>query len=246
MNYQTWSGRAVIALAALLMPVVSSALQVVDGSDGKTRQLNVSTTEMTRIAFEGGRIRSIKFDPAELEVNEDNGVGQLFVKPTVKGKPISVFVITSTDTTHALVLQPTADMGLDSIVIQEPKKERADRADRTAAPKGPRDRAAAFDIEVRRLLLTMARDERNQDYERKVENREFPLWQGTRFVLMNTWKGRGLRGEWYRLLNVSPQTIRTIEQEFAQPDVAAVSVEVHELAANAHTNVFVIRREAAQ
>ena len=234
-------GRA-IAAGLLIWPLLSHALQVVDASDGKTRQLNVSTTEMTRIAFEGGRIRSVKYDPAELEVNEDNGVGQIFIKPLVRTKPISIFVITSTDTTHALTLQPI-EMGLGSIVIQEPKKERPDRP---AASRSTRDRATAFDSEIRRLVTTMARDERPQDYEKKVENKEYPLWQGTRFILLSTWKGRGLRGEWYRLLNDSRQAIRVIEQEFFQEDVAAVSVELHELLPSSHTNVFIVRRDGKQ
>lgn len=245
MKFTSHIGAVITAAALLLPPLTGHALQLVDASDGKTRQLNVSSTEMTRIAFEGGRIRSIKYDPAELEVNEDNGVGQVFVKPLVRSKAISIFVITSTDTTHAFSLQPT-DMGLDSIVIQEPKRDRGERADRPASAKSVRDRAAAFDSELRRLVTTMARDERSQDYERKVENKEYPLWQGTRFILMNSWKGRGLRGEWYRLLNDSKQTIRVLEQEFFQPDVAAVSVEVHELQASAHTNIFIVRREGSQ
>jgi hypothetical protein len=232
-----------VATIAVLLPLNSLALQVVDGSDGKTRQVNISATEMTRIAFEGGRIRSLKFSPGELEVNEDNGVGQVFVKPVVRNKAISIFVVTSTDTTHALMLQPT-EMGLTSILIQEPRKERADREERAGPVGQSRDRAGAFDSEVRRLLMTMARNERTVDYERRVENKEFPLWLGTRFMLMNSWKGRGWRGEWYRLLNDSSETIRIVEQEFAQADVAAVSVEIHELAPSMHTNVFIVRREA--
>jgi TraK protein len=236
---------AAFAAAGLLLPLHCNALQLVDGSDGKTRQVSISNTEMTRLAFEGGRIRSIKYDQAELEVNEDNGVGQIFLKPLVRNKAISIFVITSTDTTHALSLQPT-EMGLDSVVIQEPKRERVERLERSSAPKPGVERATAFDTEIRRLITAMARDERTVDYERKVENKEFPLWQGTRFMLMNSWKGRGLRGEWYRLLNDSSQTIRVIEQEFFRPDVAAVAVEIHELLASGHTNVFIVRREGVQ
>lgn len=236
---------ALLASLALALPLGASALQVVDASDGKTRQVSISTTEMTRLAFESGRIRSIKYDQAELEVNEDNAVGQVFLKPLVKNKPISIFVITSSDTTHALSLQPT-EMGLDSIVIQEPKKERSERPERAATAKPSAERAAAFDSEIRRLITAMARDERLVEYERKVENKEFPLWQGTRFILLNSWKGRGLRGESYRLLNDSAQTIRVIEQEFFRPDVAAISVEVHEILASNYTNVFIVRREGVQ
>jgi hypothetical protein len=231
-----------VAAVAVLLPLNSIALQVVDGSDGKTRQVNISATEMTRIAVEGGRIRSLKYSPAELEVNEDNGVGQVFIKPVVRNKAISIFVVTSTDTTHALTLQPT-EMGLTSIVIQEPRKDKVDRDDRPGPPRQSSDRAGAFDGEIRRLFMTMARDQRTVDYERRVENKELPLWLGTRLLLMNSWTGRGWRGEWYRLLNDSNATIRVIEQEFAQADVAAVSVEIHELAPRAHTNVYIVRRE---
>lgn len=239
---------AAVGLMVLLAAVAVSsaqALQVVDASDGKTRTLNVSKTEMTRIAVEGGRVRSIKYDEEELDVTQDTASGQVFVRPRVTHKPVSIFVITASETTHALQLQPV-ETGLGSIVIQETPRERSPAPGNFARRTGSAERAGSFDSELRRLVTAMARDDSAQDYDKRVENKEVPLWIGARLLLMTSWRGLGLRGEWYRLLNDGKESMRVIEQEFFQGDVAAVSVEVHEIAPGQHTNVFIVRREGTR
>lgn len=243
MKHLRWIKRFAAFLVACLLTGSALALQVVDGSDGKTKVVNVSRTEMTRIAVEGGRVRSVKYDEAELEIAQDVSAGQLFVRPRVTNKPVSIFVITGSETTHALQLQPV-DMGLSSVLIQEAARERPQVADRGRRSTAIGDRAASFDSDLRRLVTTMARDETSQEYEKRMENREVPLWLGTRLLLLSSWRGLGLRGEWYRLLNEGPEPVRVVEQEFFAPDVAAVSVEIHEIAPGQHTNVFIVRREA--
>lgn len=231
------------ATAVLLVSGGVRAQQFIDASDGKTRQASISAGEMTRIVFEGGRIRSIKYDETELLVSEDNSMGQLFVRPLVKGKTLAVFVITSTGTTHALELTPGAT-GLTTIIIQEPKKAEP-RSEAAAASSGrpATERLNVLDAQLRRLLGAMARDDRLVEFEKIPQNRELSLWQGTRFFLLNAWTGRGFRGESYRLVNESTSPMRMVEQEFYTQGVVAVSIEVHELPPGASTNVFVVRRE---
>jgi conjugal transfer pilus assembly protein TraK len=232
------------AIALLLGSGAARAQQFVDASDGKTRQAEISAAEMTRIAFEGGRIRSIKYDETELLVSEDNAIGQLFVRPLVKGKTLAVFVITSTGTTHALELTPGAT-GLTTIIIQEPKKaDLRSEAVATSSGRPATERLTVLDAQLRRLLGAMARDDRLVEFEKIPQNRELSLWQGTRFFLLNAWTGRGFRGEAYRLLNESPSPMRMVEQEFYTQGVIAVSIEIHDLPPGASTNVFVVRREA--
>jgi len=237
---------ACAALSLLTLSGVVRAQQFIDASDGKTRQAAISATEMTRIAFEGGRIRSIKYDETELLVSEDANMGQLFVRPLVKGKTVAVFVITSTGTTHALELTPEAT-GLSTIIIQEPKKKEAGPAiaDAAGGRNGP-ERVSGFESNLRRLLTVMARDEQLLEFEKIPQNKELALWEGTRFFLLNAWTGRGFRGESYRLVNQSAASMRMVEQEFYTPGVVAVSIEVHDLPAGASTNVFVLRREVAK
>lgn len=236
-----------LAIAMGILCASAGAQQFIDGSDGKTRQAAISGTEMTRIAFEAGRIKSIKYDETELLVSEDNAIGQLFVRPLVKGKTVSAFVITSTGTTHALELTPGAT-GMTSIIIQETKRKEqsSDVPQERAAPTGRSagERLSAFDAGLRRLLGIMARDEQVVEFEKIPKNKELALWQGTRFYLLNAWVGRGFRGESYRLINESATPMRMVEQEFYTPGVVAVSIEVHDLPPGAGTNVFVVRREA--
>ena len=240
---------AMVANAALIMHFPASAQQFLDGSDSKTKTATISATEMTRIAFENGRIKSIKYDEAELLVNDDNISGQLFVRPLVKDKPISVFVITSTGTTHALELTP-GPTGLSSIIIQEPRKNpaRTDNPDASlSAPgRGMPERLSVFDSQLRRLLLIMARDEPAVEFEKVPKNRELALWEGTRFFWIDSRVGRGLRGDSYSLVNASERSMRLVEQEFYNTGVVAVSIEVQELPPGATTNVFVVRRELAK
>jgi conjugal transfer pilus assembly protein TraK len=106
----------------MLLGDPAHALQIVDAQDGQTALAKLSRKEVTRIAFERGRVRKVTGSAGEFVLEKDDEKGQIFVRPTdpQSTKPINLF-LTSERGTVALLLQPV-DTPSDSIVIREPRE----------------------------------------------------------------------------------------------------------------------------
>jgi len=230
--------------AALLFVLATAAFgqEIIDASDGRPRSVVISANQFSRIAVEGGRIVSFVVSPEDLEYKEEPALGQVFVAPRRPGqKSISAFVVTDTNTTHALVLEPR-DVPLQTIIIREQRRAKAAEADTRPVSRQTVERASSYDTALKRLVLAMARGERPPEFTvQDAGNQLVPLWREVRFVLVSIYRGRSLTGEFYRLTNVSNAPIRLAEQELFKEGVSAVSIELHELAPGQTTDVFVIK-----
>ncbi|MCE2692294.1 MAG: type-F conjugative transfer system secretin TraK [Rubrivivax sp.] len=156
----------------LLLAEPAAALQIVDARDGDTALAKVSRQEVTRIAFERGRIRRITGNTGEFVLEKDDEQGQLFVRPIdpASTKPINLFLSTDKSTV-ALLLQPV-DMPSDSIVIRQA---------RAASDAPPRLESASRHVRmVKNLLLALAQDALPEDMEVREVARELLLWPDTR------------------------------------------------------------------
>lgn len=225
-----------VALALLCAPM-AHALQVVDGVEGKTIFVKTSTRDLNRIAIEGGRVRMVRAaDDAYLTGSADETTGQAMVMPLID-QPFGVFVFSESGKTYSLVLQPS-DMPGESIVIREPRVEAS-----PAAKPGRIENAPDHHMTVKRMIQTMAGVEPDLDgIEVKTGWDEIRLWQGTRFALEKTFTSYSLRGEQFRLFNLSPAQIRIAEQEFFKKGVLAVAVEDLALDPGRSTRVYVVKR----
>jgi conjugal transfer pilus assembly protein TraK len=217
----------------LLLGSPATALQIVDAQDGQTVLGKISRKEITRIAFERGRIRKITGSAGELYLEKDDDKGQIFVRPTdvQSTKPINLFLASDRGTV-ALLLQPT-DTPSDSIVIREPRE-------RSAAPT--RKEASGRHVRtLKNLLLALAQDALPEDMQAVEPGRDVTLWLGTRLTLQRVLLGSGVAGEKYQLSNTGDTTLELQESALFKSGVMAVSVEQASLRPGEATNVFVIR-----
>jgi conjugal transfer pilus assembly protein TraK len=208
---------SLILLPLLLLVDPAHALQIVDAQDGQTALGKVSRKEVTRIAFERGRVRKVTGSAGEFVLEKDDEKGQIFVRPTdpQSTKPINLF-LTSDRGTVALLLQPV-DTPSDSIVIREPRE-------RSAAPT--RLEASGRHVRtLKNLLLALAEDALPDDMEVKEPARDIALWLGTRLTLQRVLLGSGVVGEKYQLTNIGNTTLELAEAELFKPGVMAVSLE---------------------
>lgn len=225
--------RSTLVLTILLLALDSPAhaLQILDASEGETLLARISLKEVTRIAFERGRIRRITGNAGEFLIEKDEDRGQIFLRPaTTNSKPINLF-LSSDRSTVSLLLQPVDGPG-DSIVIREP---------RPASPSGTVPRGTAHDRRLKQLIVTLATDAMPEDMTVTEPRQEFSHGPGLRLLVERVWTSATLRGEKLRLSNVSATPIKVIERNFHRPGVLAVSVEQDTLAPGAAGNVFVIR-----
>ena len=217
----------------MLLGSPAHALQIVDAQDGQTALAKLSRKEVTRIAFERGRVRKVTGSAGEFLLEKDDEKGQIFVRPTdpQSTKPINLF-LTSDRGTVALLLQPV-DTPSDSIVIREPRE-------RSAAPT--RLEASGRHVRtLKNLLLALADDALPDDMQVLEPARDIALWPGTRLSLNRVLQGTGVVGERYHLTNTSDTTIEVAETALFKSGVMAISVEQSSLRPGEATNLFVIR-----
>ena len=227
-------GSLLALLACALLPGGSAYGQaVVDGSDGKPRLAPIARDNKSRITVDGGRVVQFVYDEAELTVEKDETNGQLFVRPKKDG-PISVFVITEQNT-HALVLQPQ-DVPVATVFVRDSK-----RTDGRPESKVQIEKAGSLDAAIKRLVTVMAMGETSAEFTVVEVGKPIALWAESSFELLRRFEGRQVIGEHYRLTNISGKTMRLAEQELYKDGVIGVSVELHELAPGASTDVFVVR-----
>ena len=220
----------------MLLGDPAHALQIVDAQDGQTALAKLSRKEVTRIAFEHGRVRKVTGSAGEFVLEKDDDKGQIFIRPTdaQSTKPINLF-LTSERGTVALLLQPV-DTPSDSIVI----REASDPRERSSAPT--RLEASGRHVRtLKNLLLQLADDALPEDMQALELARDITLWPGTRLTLQRVLLGTGVVGEKYQLTNTGNTTMEVAETALFKSGVMAVSVEQPSLRPGEATYLFVIR-----
>lgn len=226
----------VIAFASLS----ASALQTVEPVEGHNSFVKISAKETTRIAIEGGKIRSLIATDGEITAEKDDDRGQIFIRPVVLNKPINVRIIAGSGATYNLVMQ-AVDIPQEDIVIKEPFSARMDRAERAGVGTNRRVAAGGVPKAVRSLVASMALEEAPSSVDVRPSNQEFALWENTRFVMTAVYNERELIGEKYVLTNTGKTSIRLVEQELYRKGVVGVAIENMQLDPGQSTNIYVVR-----
>ena len=226
----------VIAFASLS----ASALQTVEPVEGHNSFVKISAKETTRIAIEGGKIRSLIATDGEITAEKDDDRGQIFIRPVVLNKPINVRIIAGSGATYNLVMQ-AVDIPQEDIVIKEPFSARMDRAERAGVGTNRRVAAGGVPKAVRSLVASMALEEAPSSVDVRPSNQEFALWENTRFVMTAVYNERELIGEKYVLTNIGKTSIRLVEQELYRKGVVGVAIENMQLDPGQSTNIYVVR-----
>ena len=224
---------AILAVASLN----ANALQTVEPVEGHNSFVKISAKETTRIAIEGGKIRSLIGTDGELTVEKDEERGQVFVRPVVLNKPINVRLIASSGATYNLVMQ-AVDIPQEDVIVRESFAARSANSVVGSTKKGASGGMAKT---VRALGAAMALEEPPSSADYHPANQEFALWENTRFVMPAVYNDRELVGEKYTLTNTGKTPIRLVEQELYRKGVVAVAIENMQLEAGQATNIYVVR-----
>ena len=222
---------SLVLLLSLANP--AHALQVVDAHDGETVLAKISRKEVTRIAFEHGRVQKVTGNAGEFVLEKDDEKGQVFLRPAdlQSAKPINIF-LTSRHSTVALLLQPV-DTPSDTIVIREPQARAQVHSLLESSGRHVRT--------CKNLLLALAGDVLPEDMEAKDPGQPVALWPNTRLTLQRMLLGASVVGEKYQLTNTGTTDLAVAAPDLFKPGVMAVSVEHATLQPGSATNLFVIR-----
>lgn len=221
-------------VGALVVSQAVSALQIIEPIEGHNSFVKISTNEITRLAIENGKIRSILVSENQLVVTTDEASGQVFIRPVVVDRPINARIVTTSGHTYSLVLQ-VVDIPQEDVILK-------DTAAAATEKLGNVDRASStYTRALRKLITSMAADDEIVSAKAKVANQEVGLWEGTRFILRATYSEKAMTGERYQLFNVGKEQIRVVEQEFYRPGVLAVAIENMSLDPGQATSVYIVR-----
>lgn len=215
----------------------ANALQTVEPVEGHNAFVKISAKETTRIAVEGGKIRSMFATDGELTVEKDEDRGQLFIRPVILDKPINIRLVASSGATYNLVMQ-AVDIPQEDIIIREPFAAKT-----KSAGTGKREVGSNLTRTVRKLVAAMALEEPPNSVDFRTTNQEFALWENTRFVMTGKYVERDIVGEKYVLTNTGKSTIRLVEQELYRKGVVAVAIENMQLDAGQTTNIYILRSQ---
>lgn len=227
--------RLTLLASLLAASLPASALQILEGADGKTLVGKISQKELTRVVVERERIRRVTGNAGEFFLEKDEEKGQIYIRPAAEGatKPINLFVATDRST-FTLLLQPV-DLPAETILIKPSRDQRE---------PARVERSSSYVRSIKNLLLTMASDALPRDMDVREISQDVALWQEARFTLTRKYVGRTLVGEKYLLTNVSAVPMVIAEQELYKEGVVAVSVENMNLRAGESSNVFIIRERS--
>lgn len=220
----------------LLMGFVQAAhaMQVIKMRDGETQTARISLKEVSRIAVEGARLRSVVGTRGDFDVQVDQEIGQVFVRPVTGAsikKPINIFVTDDKGRTFGLILKPE-DIPAVSVIISVPRH----------LEKGRKKQDAPYISEIKDLVRAMANNEVDvYGYEVVDHMMRVPIWNEVELTLERTWVGELLIGERYTLVNVSGSELRLAEQEFMRKGVLAIAIDNAILGPLQSTGLYVVR-----
>lgn len=211
------------------------AQQVLRMKDGDTQGARIAKREVSRIAVDGARIRSVVGSRGDFEIQVDRDIGQIFVRPLGDMPivaPINIFLTDDQGHTYSLILT-AEDVPGESILLVSKQPSKA------ALEKEKND---PYQSEIKDLMVSMATNNPDsQGYEVEDVASRVPIWREADLTLERVWRGDSLVGERYTLVNVTDSELRLDEQEFMRRGVLAIAIDNHALLPHQATGVYVIR-----
>lgn len=213
----------------------SNALQVVEGVEGKTIFVKVSTRDLNRISIEGGKVRLVKSaDDSMIMGSADAETGQALIRPLVKDT-FGIFVFSQSGRTYSLVLEPQ-DIPGESVIIREPV------INKSISSNNRVDKAGSYESQIKYMVQALASELIPVGIEEIRTWKEVRLWRGSSFALERTLRSQYWIGEQYKLINNSDESIVLSEEEFYVKGVMAVSVTKQSLEPGESTLVYLVKR----
>lgn len=239
--------RKLMAIALLVHPPVSHALQLVEASDGLAAEAVLSIKEPTRLRIEGahitdvvGNIYSSQCGPAA----PGAGIGPLASPPSASASALGpvnpagdvtiacdrdkgeVYLRPVGEGTRPINLFVSSEIATYTLLLRRADtpadtiviRDRTPRDLRAVDPMpSPAGPAPSHVRTMKALLVAMASDRIPPDIRVEEAKRAMQLWADTRLTLLRRYEGRGFVGERYVLHNVGASTIALKEQAFDRP-----------------------------
>lgn len=213
-----------LMLCLLLFAPITQAKQTKEvGADGEIEAF-ISADELSRIKVLNDRIKSIKANQGDMELLEDNNLGEVYLRPAKPGRvPVNMFITTEKGHTYKLLLIPQK-MPSEQIFIKG-KEEPAKLSGKGA---------------VVSLIKDMRARVESAGFNRKVVDEVIDI-DGNKYHRIAIYQSPKVVGEVLEFHNSSEEHFRITPEVFTNLKIQALSIDKHELNPGERTFIYVIK-----
>jgi type-F conjugative transfer system secretin TraK len=226
----------IILIIAVFYFHISFALaaQIRDMNDGDEATAEISRTDINRIKLAGDRIRSTKFNAGELEISQDDNLGEIYIRPTkfAENKPLNLFIITEQNFTYKFLLYPKA-VPSEQIIIKNDSVVANSDAEVSKIAKN------SYQQQIIALIKAMRTKTKLESYQISNSKKYIDLGD-LELKRTSTYKGQSFIGESFILKNDSNQIITLEEKMFFKNGVRAIKIENPALLPDEVTEIFIV------
>lgn len=240
--------------------------QILKVSENKRLEASICAHSMNRLAVSNDRITQIFGDEGTFESQNDEGTGQVFLKPTAENgaKSLSLTLITEQGLTQDLTLKPasasattlilTRDLSDQSSSKQKAQGFRGD-ASWTAHPQ-----AQGFDLSFGKTLslqeqiLSILRQaiggqlpviEDGLTFSDDIRVKENPRADACDLSLTQSWQAGAYVVQAFQVKNITETPLELQEKDFYRPGDLALSLQKRVLPIGEKTTLYVVHRKGA-
>lgn len=226
-----------VFLTATTVSNIANAAQNRQMEDGDEQSADISKQDINRIKLVGDRIRSTKFNAGELEISQDDNLGEIYLRPTkfAENKPLNLFIITEQNFTYKLLLYPKS-VPSEQIIIRNDAVVANSDIEVSKIAKN------SYQQQIISLIKAMRSKSKLESYQisnTKKYNRSIDLGD-IEMKRTATYKGQSFIGESFILVNDSNKIITLEEKIFFKNGVRAIKIENPNLLPNEATEIFIV------
>lgn len=215
-------------LALIFLPFAVNAYQRVPVLEGHEVNANISADGLNRIAVQDDKVVSVKGTTGEFSLEKDDALGQIYIKPEIKDKPIHVYVSTEKGNTYSLNLS-SSEISPESIVLIPEQKV-----------GHPFEQTASYEDSLKEVVKAM-HNQAFDGYSVDKAKIRLPKVRDVHVTHLQSYLGSKLSGEILEVSNTSSEDTLLNEAEFYFEDVRAVAIVDKVLPAKSKTRVYLVR-----
>lgn len=211
-------------------------------SEGATFFYRISKSEPTRIVVQGSRIKRARAIEADLSIDKDDDVGQIYVTPVNTSKSSTLFVTTNSGVTFSLLLQPIDNVVGKTLLFTEKLERRVEQPVAGQPTPSTSGSLGNYEQSITTLLTAAGTGRLPAGIEQTIVNAPVGLWKNVRFLNTRVLIGPSMSLDEYSLTNTGLTELRMVEGEFFKPGVVSAAVEQHVLLPGETTSVYIVRQ----
>lgn len=226
--------KSYLIILSLIFANEAMAIQNKEVNDGDEFNAVISRNDLNRIKVVNDKIRDIKSNNQELDLNVDEKNGEVYLRvaSAYENKPINIFILTQQNQTYKGILYPKL-IPAEQIILNNENIGLANNYLNKINNKN------SYEKEILELMNAMRRGQKIENYQIKRNSKYIDLGDLS-MKRSEIYKGINMTGEVYIIKNSTKQILNLDEKFFYKNGVKAIKIEKRELLPSEQSQVFII------